>query len=643
MRKLALMCAAVLILVFGCETKQSQEEEKPGGAAGGTEAGPQVTTVSLKFLKKLEGHEKEIEAMAFTSDGKMLVTAAPKDAVRVWDLKEGKQTASYDIKSEGAVDIETLPGGKVALLLHSGGGFGPGPEEEKEEKTRIVIWNPKDPDKTREIEDNEIDFSWKASRIRLTCSPDGKYIATFCYADDKDSIRVWNAEDLKRVKTFAWPVGPKDERSRTTPPDRDGRDVLFSPDGSHLWVRTQAALHRWKTGAFDSLATLEMPSGVNAAIAFSRDGKKLAYLIDYAEAGVVTLPDGKAAKTIKCFAGPRAFGFDASGALLFYGADKGEIYVWNLEADSLLTSSDLAASVPKGALPPDSSEQWGFFALSSDGGTLAAMTGGTICLWLVEYAKKSPVQAKWPKEAGQAVCGKCGKPLNRLAMQCPNCGSALDWSGMPDQSDGPEAPMRNMFFGTLYRNTAWIKASVTEKDAQAFADQWPEARGSKISAEEVELFKKLKLEVRKKEGDHAEVVMKDFPGMSEDIVVPAVKKDGKWRLSLLESEFFRNRLEQGKTVKARVAVMNLVQAMERFYMDQGRYPDVSSIGELVKKLRDAGDIESSSYPLNEKGELIDSWGNPYVFKRINDFEYSLYSCGPNGKDEKGEGDDITGR
>jgi WD40 repeat protein len=645
MRKLTWVLVAALVLVSGCETRQSQVGQKPGGKPGekGAEAiaPQQVTTISMKYLRKLEGHAKDVENLAFSSDSKTLISAAPRDAVRVWDPREGKQTASYDIKSESAVDVATLPGGRIALLLHSGGGMGPGPAEEGEEKTRIVIWNPKEPDKTREVEDNKIDFTWKASRVRLTCSRDGKYVATFCYVDDEDGIRVWNAEDLKQVKTFAWPVGPRDERSRTTPPDRDGRDVLFSPDGSHIFVRTQAAFHRWKAGAFDSLATSEIPSTVNAAMIFSADGKKLAYLVDYARAGIIALPEGKAAKDIKCFAGPRAFGFDASGTYLFYGADKGKLFAWNLEADCLAAAIDLAASMPEGTLPPDSSEQWDFFALSPDGRMLAARIGKAVCLWSVDYVKKSPVEVKWPKEAGQAVCGKCGKPLNRLAMQCPGCESALDWSGVPDKSDGPEAPMRNMFFGTLYRNSAWINASVTEKDAQAFHDQWPEEKGCEVEAEEVELFKKLQMEVSKKNDDRAEIVLKNFPGQAQDIVIPALKKDGKWKLSLLESEFFRNRLEQGKGVKAKVAVMNLAQAAERYYMDHGQYPDAASAGELVKKLEKAGIIAQGSFKLNEKGEFIDPWGNPYVFKRINEYEYRLYSCGSNGKDDSSEGDDVT--
>jgi hypothetical protein len=385
-----------------------------------------------------------------------------------------------------------------------------------------------------------------------------------------------------------------------------------------------------------------MPSGVNAAMAFNRNGKKLAYLADYAEAGIVGFPSGKRTKTINCFAGPRAFGFDASGTLLFYGVDKGKLFVWDPVADCLVTAADLAAYLPKGTLPPDSLEQWQFFALSPDGRMVAAMVGKAVCLYSVDYVKKSPVRVKWPKDAGQAVCGKCEKPVNRIVLQCPNCGSALEWSGMPDQSDNPEAPMRNMFFGTLYRNTAWIRACVTEEDAEAFQDHWPEEKGCEISAEEVELFKKLKIEVTKKGDDRAEVALKNFPGRTEDIVVPAVKKDDRWKLSLLESEFFRNRLEQGKTVKAKVAIMNLMGPLHMYYADHGTYPDVKTVGELVEVLKNADSIRSSSYQLNEKGELIDPWGNPYVLKRVTKYEYRLYSCGPNRKDEGGEGDDVTG-
>ena len=651
MKKLALVLVLAVIVACGCETKQDQDgkqpaekpAEKPAGKGAEVKAPAQLTTISVKFLKKLEGHTGEIEALAFDPDGKTLVTAAPGDAVRVWDVKEGKQSASYAIKSETAVDIDMLPDGKITMLLHSGGGFGPGPEEEAEEKTRIVIWNPKDPDKTKEIEDNEIDFSWKESRIRLTCSRDGKYIASFCYVDKKDSIRIWNAEDLKQVKTFDWPVEPEKEGSRTTPPDRDGRDVLFSPDGSHLFVRTQAAFHRWKTGTFDGLKTFEMPSGVNAAMAFTADGSKLAYLASYSEVGVISLPEGTSGKAVPCFRGPHSLAFDANGEILFCGVENGELYAWNTKVHMLAAVLDLVASMPKDAVPGGSDAPWRFFTLSHDGRTLAVPIGKTVYLWSVEYAKAAPVEVKWPAGLAPAQCGKCDKRISRIMLQCANCGSALGWPNFPDTSESPEAPFRNFMIGSLYRNPDWTRPCVTEADAKAFENQWPDRRGEQVSDDEINLFKKIKVEVKKKGDDRAEIIMKNFPGRTEDIIVPVLKKDGKWILSMLESEFFRSRLEEGRIVKAKVALMNLMQGLYTYEARQGEYPDAKSMGELVKELAKSGYIELSSYPLNEKGELIDPWGNPYVFSQVSEYEYLLYSCGPNGKDEKGEGDDVSGR
>ena len=55
------------------------------------------------------------------------------------------------------------------------------------------------------------------------------------------------------------------------------------------------------------------------------------------------------------------------------------------------------------------------------------------------------------------------------------------------------------------------------------------------------------------------------------------------------------------------------------------------------------------YPPSEKtrfdpaGNLNDLWGHPYVYipSPSHGAEFAIYSLGPNGVDEKGEGDDIA--
>lgn len=49
----------------------------------------------------------------------------------------------------------------------------------------------------------------------------------------------------------------------------------------------------------------------------------------------------------------------------------------------------------------------------------------------------------------------------------------------------------------------------------------------------------------------------------------------------------------------------------------------------------------SHQKLSGKGELLDVWGNPFQYVGEGRSGRKLYSCGPNGKDEGGGGDDIS--
>ncbi|MFT6107245.1 MAG: hypothetical protein ACJA2W_000149 [Planctomycetota bacterium] len=49
------------------------------------------------------------------------------------------------------------------------------------------------------------------------------------------------------------------------------------------------------------------------------------------------------------------------------------------------------------------------------------------------------------------------------------------------------------------------------------------------------------------------------------------------------------------------------------------------------------------YPewLTDQGALLDAWGQPFRYEPTDDYAFQLWSIGPNGQDEGGEGDDLT--
>lgn len=99
--------------------------------------------------------------------------------------------------------------------------------------------------------------------------------------------------------------------------------------------------------------------------------------------------------------------------------------------------------------------------------------------------------------------------------------------------------------------------------------------------------------------------------------------------------------------KAQTDVNALAQALSAYTSEQGDLPhgDFATICRLLRgesvdgqNLKRLDYISAEGQEVNPKGEFLDPWGNPY--RILFEQGAHVYSCGPNGKDEKGQGDDI---
>lgn len=104
------------------------------------------------------------------------------------------------------------------------------------------------------------------------------------------------------------------------------------------------------------------------------------------------------------------------------------------------------------------------------------------------------------------------------------------------------------------------------------------------------------------------------------------------------------RPEDARVTKAKVEISNLEQALELYYLDNGRYPETDQgLRALVAKPGSGDDLQN----WREGGYLVkgrlpdDPWGNPYMYVSpgLNNVDYDLYSLGKDGE-EGGEGYDA---
>jgi general secretion pathway protein G len=110
--------------------------------------------------------------------------------------------------------------------------------------------------------------------------------------------------------------------------------------------------------------------------------------------------------------------------------------------------------------------------------------------------------------------------------------------------------------------------------------------------------------------------------------------------SVYVPRMFRGMGEQKKKM-ARTKMANIESAIITFYLDCERYPD-ESVG-LEELITPPADLEDKwKGPYLKRSELLDTWGNPYIYVEqgeVNPGSFDLISYGADGI-EGGEGDDA---
>ncbi|MHC4645094.1 MAG: type II secretion system major pseudopilin GspG [Planctomycetota bacterium] len=95
---------------------------------------------------------------------------------------------------------------------------------------------------------------------------------------------------------------------------------------------------------------------------------------------------------------------------------------------------------------------------------------------------------------------------------------------------------------------------------------------------------------------------------------------------------------------ARAKMANIEAAVSNFFVDCGRYPDQSEGLDILLSVAPPEDVEEEDWhgPYLKKSELLDPWGNPYIYVEegeVNPGSFDLISLGADGQ-EDGEADNA---
>jgi WD40 repeat protein len=250
-----------------------------------------------KELFTLRGHGQVVTSVCFSPDGKQIVSGSYDRIVRVWDATTGRQTLALPEHPGGVNDVAFSPDGR--LLASAGKG--------------VKLWDVRTRQEVRSLDD------LTGSVQCLSFSPDGTFLA----AGGNRTLRVWKAQTGEKV------VAPV---LATIP-----RRLSFHPDGKRLAVACEdQTVKILDAGTGRRLCLLVGHTAPVRCVAFRPDGKSLS---SGGQDRVVKVWDLAAAEEAVTLAvGPfaslrnvTAVAFTPDSRLLAAASDSSEIKLWRVE------------------------------------------------------------------------------------------------------------------------------------------------------------------------------------------------------------------------------------------------------------------------------------------------------------------------
>ncbi|RYN21505.1 Vegetative incompatibility protein [Alternaria arborescens] len=295
--------------------------------------------------QKLKGHAGPVSALAFSPNGKTLVSGSVHSKLKLWDVDSGEVLLKLYHRNDGQVNaLAFSPDGKTLAS-----GFWTG---------FIKTW---DTGSGRLLQTLSSHFSsadrgrvqsrgWVGAgpRLRvsvnaLAFSPDSKMLASG--SDDK-TAKLWNASSGKVLQTLKGHSGPVNT-------------VAFSPDSKTLASGSDdTAVKLWDAGSRKAPQTPQGHSGLVNALAFSPNSKLLASGSRDEKVKLWDTSSGKVLRTLKGHSGSvNALAFSPDSTTLV-SCDT-TLTLWDVGSGKMLHST-------RPSLPPITA-----VAFSPDGRTLA--------------------------------------------------------------------------------------------------------------------------------------------------------------------------------------------------------------------------------------------------------------------------------